>query len=457
MAADGIIEELKSIVGSENVLNDDESRVCYSFDATRYSAKPDAIVKPRDTEEVARLVALAHQESIPITPRGAGTGLSGGSVPAKGGMVLSTERMNSPATIFKEDLYAVVQPGVVTEHFQAEVEAKGLFYPPDPASQSACTLGGNVAECAGGLRGIKYGTTRNYVLGLEIVTPEGKVVRTGARTVKSVAGYDVTRLMVGSEGTLGIATSLTLRLLPRPPARRVIACSFTSVGDAAEAVSEIIAGGLVPSILEVMDDVTVGAVEAFLKEDIGGGVLLVGEFDGAVSLSNEEASKAVEILKAKHGSVVDGRVEHAKSQLLWKARRSALPALTRVASTVVLEDVTVPRSRLPEMVSKAKGIAARYDIRLAVFGHAGDGNIHPTFLIDRGNSGAMRRLDAAISEMMGACIDLGGTVSGEHGIGMDKMPFLKLELGEAGYDIMKRLKESLDPRGIMNPGKMFYE
>jgi glycolate oxidase len=457
MPSDGIIKELGGVVGDENVLTDDESRVCYSFDATRYSSKPDIVVKPRDTEEVARVVALAYGEQIPVTPRGAGTGLSGGSVPAAGGIVLSTERMNSAPQVHKEDLYAIAQPGVVTEQFQAAVEAKGLFYPPDPASQSACTLGGNVGECAGGLHGLKYGTTRNYILGLEIVTPEGRIVRTGARTVKSVAGYDVTRLMVGSEGTLGVVTSITLRLLPLPPVRRPVACLFEDIAGAAEAASEIIADGCVPSVLELMDYTTVGAVESYLKESIGGRVLLLAEFDGVRSLADEEASRALAVLKGKSGALVDGQVESERADLLWRARRSALPALTRIAPTVVLEDVTVPRSKLRKMIQSAGKAAAKYEIRIAVFGHAGDGNLHPTFLIDRKDSGQVKRLDAAISEIMGICIDLGGTVSGEHGIGIDKMPFLKLELGEAGYEIMRRLKASLDPKGIMNPGKMFYE
>jgi glycolate oxidase len=457
MTNGAIVEFLKGIVAPENVLTDQESLVCYSFDATRYTALPDVVVKPRTSQEVAGVVALAYEESIPVTPRGAGTGLSGGSVPVKRGIVISTERMNSPARIHKEDLYAIVEPGVVTEHFQRDVEAKGLFYPPDPASQGACTIGGNIGECAGGLRGLKYGTTKNYVLGLEIVTPEGKIVKTGARTVKSVAGYDVTRLMVGSEGTLGIVTSVILKLLPLPQARRVLACRFDNIEDAADAVAEIIESGLVPSILEIMDDKTVEAVAAHLEEDLGKGVLLLAEFDGAKPLCQEEASKATGILNARHGGVVGGEVEAEKSEMLWAARRAALPALTRLSKTVILEDVTVPRSRLADMVGKITKISEKYDLKVAVFGHAGDGNIHPTFLTDRKNGGEMKRVEAAIGEMMCACVDLGGTISGEHGIGVDKMPFLKLEIGKAGYEVMRRLKDSLDPNGIMNPGKMFYD
>jgi glycolate oxidase len=457
MVTPGIVDKLKSIVGAENVLTDEESRVCHSFDGTRYSHRPDSVVKPRASEEVARVVEVACDESIPVTPRGAGTGLSGGSVPIKGGMVVSTERMSSSIQIHKDDLYAIVEPGVVTERFQKQAEAVGLFYPPDPASQGACTIGGNVAECAGGLRGLKYGTTKDYVLGLEIVTPEGELVRAGARTVKSVAGYDVTRLMVGSEGTLGIITSVTLRLLPLPPARRLLAAMFPDVHHAAQAVSEIIANGLIPSILEIMDESTVSAVEAYMKQSLGGKVLLLAEFDGARALCEEEASRALDILSRQNGGTVDANVEADRAGILWQARRSALPALTRLSSTLVLEDVTVPRSKLPDMVGAVQKIAKNYGPNIALFGHAGDGNLHPTVLADTRNDPEMKVVGAAVSDMMHACIDMGGTISGEHGIGIDKMPFLKIELGRSGYEIMKRLKSSLDPRSIMNPGKMFYD
>ena len=457
MVRPGIVEKLKDVVGADNALTDDESRACYSFDATRYSALPDAVVRPRTSEEVARIVTLAYDESIPITPRGAGTGLSGGSVPARGGIVVSTERMNSSPDLHREDLYAVVEPGVVTQHFQKAVEAKGLFYPPDPASRGDCTIGGNVAECAGGLRGLKYGTTKDYVLGLEIVTPEGRIINTGARTVKSVAGYDVTRLIVGSEGTLGIVTSVTLRLLPLPPARRMLASAFASVEQAAEAASGIIADGLTPSVLEIMDENTVTAVEAYLRQDLGGDVLLLAEFDGAGALCDEEASRAVGILKATGGDRIDGHVEADRAVMLWQARRSALPALSRLSPTLILQDMTITRSKLPDMVAGIRKIAGNYGLRIAVFGHAGDGNIHPTVLTETGNGGDSQAVDAAVSEMMHACIDMGGTISGEHGIGTDKKPFLKLEIGKSGYEIMKRLKSSLDPRNIMNPGKMFYD
>ena len=457
MLTPAFIGKVREVVGPENVLVDKESLVCYSFDATKYTSLPDAVVKPRTTDEISRLVSLCFGESVPVTPRGAGTGLSGGSVPAKGGVVLSTERMAAPAVIQKEDLYAIVEPGVTTESLQLQVESRGLFYPPDPASRSACTVGGNVAECAGGLRGLKYGTTKNYVLGLELVTPEGKVIRSGARTVKSVAGYDVTRLMVGSEGTLGIITSVFLRLLPLPPARRFFWCRFENVASASDAVTDLIDAGSLPSGLEIMDDMTVKAVEAYLGDGLGGKVLLLGEFDGTKAVCDEDASKAIGILKDRYGRDVETDTEGGAHEDLWEARRSVLPALTRYAPTVILEDVTVPRSNLSEMVERIRKIEGRYGLRIAVFGHAGDGNLHPSFLTDRKNRDEMKRVRAAVSEMMRACIDLGGTISGEHGIGIDKMPYVKMELGEAGCEIMGRIKNSLDPKGIMNPGKMFDE
>jgi glycolate oxidase len=445
--------KIKELVGAEHVLTDRESLVCYSFDATRFSSLPDVVVKPGSAGEAAAVIRVAYENEIPVVPRGAGTGLSGGSVPARGGIVISTERMNASPIVHKEDLYAEVEAGVVTEAFQQAVEKRGLFYPPDPASKSASTIGGNLAECAGGLRGLKYGTTRDYVLGLEMVTPEGRLIRTGARTVKSVAGYDVTRLMVGSEGTLGLVTSAMMRLRPLPPARRTLLARFEDTARAAEAVSAVIASGVVPAILELMGARTVEAVGSYLERDLGRGVLLLVEVDGSRSGCGEDASKTADILKNSFGA--DLEESRAEEELYWKARRSVLPALTRLAPSVILEDVTVPRSVLPDMVEKTRMIAGKYGLDLAVFGHAGDGNLHPTLLVDGRDRDEMKRVEGAVPEMMRACIDLGGTISGEHGIGLDKAPYLGLELGKTGVQIMRRLKESLDPRGIMNPGKMF--
>ncbi len=453
---ESLIRELEAIVGSENVHNDQETLIAYSYDATRWKALPEVVVKPRETEEVAKIVKLAYENSIPVTPRGAGTGLSGGSIPQAGGIVLSTERMCAPPQFHKNDLYAVVRPGVVTEHFQKQAESMGLFYPPDPASQAACTIGGNIGECAGGLRAIKYGTTRHYVLGLEVVTPEGKVIRTGARTVKSVAGYDLTRLMVGSEGTLGIVTSANLRLLPLPPARRALIARFDDIVTASEAASAIIAERLLPCTLEIMDSQATKAVAEYIGEDLGAGSILLVEFDGTKSLCQEDASKASGILQERFECDVELELEPQDREKLWRARREVLPALTRLRPIVLLEDVTVARSKLPEMVDAINLIAQKYEVEVAIFGHAGDGNLHPAYLIED-NRDALKRAKVAIAETMRACLDLDGTISGEHGIGVEKMPYLKLELGRAGYEVMKAVKNAFDPHGIMNPGKMFYE
>jgi len=452
-----VIKELGAIVGPENVRDDDESRMSCSCDATRWRGEPDVVVGPRDTAEVAKVVTLAYENSIPVTPRGAGTGLSGGSVPAAGGIVLTTGRMNATPRIHKEDLYAEVSPGVVTEEFQKLVEARGLFYPPDPSSQATCTLGGNIAECAGGLRGLKYGTTRHYVLGLEMVTPRGKVLFTGARTVKSVAGYDITRMMVGSEGTLGFITSAVLRLLPLPQARRALSAGFPDLETAAAAVSRLTGSGLVPSTLEVMDGTCTRAVGEYLKEDLGDAALLLVEFDGMPSVCDDNAERAVTILKTEFKADVRPDVGPEDRERLWRARRAALPALARLRPSALLEDFTVPRSKLPAMAGEIGKAAAKHSVRVAVFGHAGNGNLHPTFLADSKDSDEMTRVKSAIGEIRQVCVDLDGTVSGGHRIGLDKKPYLKLDIGQSGYEVMKSLKDSLDPKGIMNPGKMFYE
>jgi glycolate oxidase len=457
MIAADMITRLEEVVGKPWVYTDEEALARHSSDATRFGSRPDAVVSPRNTEEVAGVVRLACAEGLPVTPRGAGTGLSGGSIPIKGGIVISTERMNSPAEIHKEDLYAVAAPGLVTEQFHKQVEAVGLFYPPDPASQSLCTIGGNVAECATGLRGLKYGTTRRYVLGLEVVTPGGEVIRMGARTVKNVAGYDVTRLMVGSEGTLGIVTGAILKLLPRPHARRLARCRLRDIIAATEAVTQIMAEGFVPSALEVMDEVTAKAVGAHLGRDMGPGVSLLIEFDGTASACREDASKVEEMLRSKYGSEVEGDVQGNDRDGLWAARRSVLPALERMAPTVVVEDVNLPRSMQPRMASLVGKIAGSHGLAVAVFGHVGAGNMHIAFLTDCKEPRQMKEVEAAVGEVMRGCVDLGGTVSGEYGIGLGKAPFVKLTLGGEGYEIMRRLKASLDPEDIMNPGKMFYD
>ncbi len=452
-----LIRKLETIVGPGNVLADDESRVAHSYDATLWRGQPDVIVRPLETAEAADVVKLAYENSVPVTPRGAGTGLSGGAVPAAGGIVLSTERMNRPPRIHKEDLYAEAAPGVITGEFQEFVESKGLFYPPDPTSQATSTLGGNIAECAWGLRRLKYGTTRRYVLGLELVTPRGEVVFAGARTVKSVAGYDITRLMVGSEGTLGFITSAVLRLLPLPQARRTLAAGFPDIRAAAEAASGLIGDGLLPSALEIMDGVCARAVSDYTGEDLGGAAFVLAEFDGMPSVCAENSERAARLLRTGFKADLRPDAVPEGSAKLWRARRAVLPALMRLRPTTLIEEVTVPRSKLPAMVDAIGKIAARHSVRVAVFGHAGSGNLHPAFPADSKDGDEMVRVKSAIAEIMQACDDLDGTVSGGHGVGLEENPCLKLEIGQSGYEVMKTLKDSLDPKGIMNPGKMFHE
>jgi glycolate oxidase len=458
MLDEALIKELGTAVGPDQVLTDDGARDSYSHDATGWRNRPDAVVRPRDAGEVSRVVTLAYENSIPLTPWGAGTGLSGGAVPARGGIVLSTERMNAAPRVHREDLYAEVAAGIRTAEFRGLVESQGLFYPPDPASQARCTIGGNIAECAAGPRRLKYGTTLLYVLGLEVVTPEGKILNVGARTVKSVAGYDLTRLWVGSEGTLGFITSAVLRLLPRPQAKMAVRADFKDVEAACEAANHLVAGGLLPAALEIMDGTCTRAVSEHLGAAFGGGSLLLAEFDGTEPVTRENAERAAGALRAGFNAEV--RVEAGPGEArdrIWHARAAVLPALMGLRPTVLLEDVTVPRSKLPAIAGEIRKVAARHNVRVAVFGHAGSGNLHPAFLTDSKDSDEMSRVRTAIDEVMRACVDLEGTVSPGHGVGVDEEPYLDLEIGRSGCEVMRSLKDSLDPKGIMNPGKMFHE
>lgn len=456
MLKPSVIDRLQEIVGRENVLLSPEELICYSYNATRHRHLPEAVVKPKTGEEVSAIVRLANQELIPITPRGAGTGLSGGSVPINGGIVLSLTRMNRIREIIPEDLLAVVEPGVVTADFQSAVEKLGLFYPPDPASLKSCTMGGNVAESAGGLRGLKYGITRDYLLGLEIITPEGGFVRAGARTVKCVTGYDVTRLIAGSEGTLGIITAIIIELLPLPEHRVSMLTIFGELTQATAAASQIVADGILPATLEIMDSLTIRAVEdhSLLGLPRDAGAILLIETDGFEPVTESEANRIVEICKKNKAQ----RVERAKSEdereSLWTARRNALTALARLKLSTILEDVTIPPGKIGQMVTSIQQVAAENGLLIGTFGHAGDGNLHPTILTDIRDPDQMKRVERAIDQMFQVALGLGGTLSGEHGIGAEKRRFLKLEIGQAGLELMRRIKRSLDPNGVLNPGKV---
>ncbi|SFG12655.1 glycolate oxidase [Desulfotomaculum arcticum] len=453
----GIIKELKKIVGPENILTSREERVCYSFDATFQRGLPDAVVFPGSTPEVAEIVKLANVEKFPIFPRGAGTGLSGGSIPQNSGVAMVLTRMNKIKEISKEDQLAVVEPGVVTGYFQQEVEKQGLFYPPDPGSLKTCTLGGNVAENAGGPRAFKYGVTKDYILGLEVVMPTGDIMRTGGRTVKNVTGYDLTRLLTGSEGTLGIITEIIIRLRSKPKDKKTALITFNQLADAAYAITAIINAGVVPVTLELMDKVTIYCVEKYINMGLplDAEAILLIEVDGSEAQVKEDIQMIEKICRTNKCHNIEIASAPQEREKLWSARRAVSSALVQLKPTKISEDATVPRSKIPEMLRRLKEIAAKYNLHLPVFGHAGDGNLHPNIIADKDDQEEMVRVEQAIQEIFQTALALGGTLSGEHGIGLMKKPYLELELGKTGLDYLRSIKKAVDPNNILNPGKIF--
>jgi glycolate oxidase len=448
------LKELKTIVGSSNLLTSAEELHVYSYDATQRQAAPWAVARPASALEVSRSVVLANQERFPVVPRGAGTGMSGGSVPVEGGVVLSLERMNRIIEIDEENMIAVVEPGVVTGELQREVESRRLFYPPDPASRQFCTMGGNVAECAGGLRAVKYGVTKDYVLGLEVVLPTGEIIMTGARTAKSVAGYDLTKLIIGSEGTLGVVTKIIVKLLPLPESVITLSAFFSSPADAATAASRILLSRILPRALEFIDEAALRAVASYLKQDLvqGAQAMLLVELDGPGEVIVRESARIAEIMADTHAISVNRADSAAEQEQLWKARRSISPALYAIKPKKMNEDIVVPRSRVPDIVREIGAIAKKYDLLIVNFGHAGDGNIHTNIMIDVAE---LPKAEEAVKEIFAATLAMGGSISGEHGIGLAKAPYLSMEVGRDALVAMQRIKQALDPNGIMNPGKIF--
>ena len=440
-----LIEKLKAIVGQANVTMDRQDMICYSYDATQMEFLPDAVVYPANADEVAQILRLANTEGFPVFPRGAGSGFTGGALPKGGGVVLVTTRMNRIIRIDTDNLVAEVEPGVVTEQFQIEVEKLGLFYPPDPASLKFSTLGGNVAECAGGPRAVKYGVTKDFVMGLEVVLPSGDIIRTGGETYKGVVGYDLTKLMCGSEGTLGVITSIILKLLPLPEARKTMLAVFDSIDGAATAVSTIIRGKIIPTTLEFLDHATLQCVDR--RFNLGmpaeGRAVLIIEVDGDKDLIEKQAGKIQELIEPL--GVVQFRVakDAAESESLWKVRRLVSPSLRDVNPTKYNEDIVVPRSKVPDVIRRIEKIQGRYDIPIVNFGHAGDGNIHVNVMIDRDVPGMEENAHKAIREIFEAALDLGGTMSGEHGIGLAKQPYIPLELSPVQIAAMQAVKRAL--------------
>jgi len=451
-----IIAELRKITGPENLLTEIDDIEHYSHDATRQRSLPFAVILPLTTRQVSEALSLANQEKIPIVARGAGTGMSGGAVPVRGGIVLSLEHMNRIVEIDEDNLIAVVEPGVITGSFQREVESRGLFYPPDPASHETSTMGGNVAECAGGLRAVKYGVTKDYVLGLEVVLASGEIISTGARTVKSVAGYDLTKLFVGSEGTLGIVTRIIVKLLPLPETINTLTAFFNDIESATRALSMIMRSRIIPRALEFVDRSALKAVETYLGEDLSGGAvaMLLIEVDGPLESTEREAGLIAEILARAGALHVNKATSTQEREYLWKARRSISPALKTLKPVKVNEDIVVPRSKVPDILREINLVAQQYGFLIANFGHAGDGNIHTNIMIDEVD---LPKAHEAARKIFAATLRLGGSITGEHGVGTSKAAYLPMELGPETIVTMKRLKQALDPNNILNPGKIFLE
>ncbi|MEH7342453.1 FAD-linked oxidase C-terminal domain-containing protein [Bacillus sp. JJ1532] len=457
MVTSSHIQEINAIVKTGRVLIDESDRYSYSFDGSFGTYLPDIVIQTKSVEELAALVKFANRAKIPIYPRGQATSLSGGPLPVKGGMVFDLSVMNDLLEIHEEDLVAIVSPGILTSEIHKAAEQKGLMYPPDPSSSHVSTIGGNLAENSGGPRGLKYGVTKDYVIGLEMITPEGEIIKTGGRTVKNVTGYDLTKLVVGSEGTLGIITKAVLRLIPKPQATSTIMAIFKSLIDAGSAISKILSSGILPSKMELMDQASIVAVEQF--EPLGlptdAAALILIELDGHPLSLKEEMEQTAVLCRTVGAREVRIPKDKAEEVELWKARKLVSPAIVRIKPTKISEDATVPRSKIPEMCERLQNIRERYNIHLVVFGHAGDGNLHPNIICDKTDREEMHRVEQAVAEIFTAAVELGGTLSGEHGIGTMKAPFMEMELGAIGLDMMKRIKKVWDPNNIMNPGKIF--
>jgi len=457
MITQEILKELGSIVGRGDLLTEKEDRICYSYDATTLKFLPEAILFPENANEVSQILKLANREKIPVFPRGAGSGFSGGSLPVSGGIVLCTSKMDKILELDEENLTIEIEPGVVTETLQKFVESKGLFYPPDPASLKFSTIGGNIAECAGGPRAVKYGVTKDYVLGLEVVLPSGEILSTGVKTAKSVVGYDLTRLIVGSEGTLGVITKAILKLIPLPETKNTLLVLFKRIEDAAMVVTNIVKARMIPSTLEFMDSSCIRCVKEYLKLGLPeeAEALLLIEVDGFKESVEIQKNKIVEICNTFNPIHIRVAIDLQEQEELWQARRAVSPAIGKLSPTKVNEDITVPRNKIPEMLSKIQKIANDLKLNIVCFGHAGDGNIHVNIMTDRENKDEMERVGKAVERLFQETLEIGGTISGEHGIGLTKAPYLKMELGDISYEIMKRIKNLLDPNNILNPGKIF--
>lgn len=458
MISQALINDLEELLGKENVFTSDADRQSYSYDsAVLPSVIPAVVIRPTTREALGKAIKKLYDAGVPMTVRGAGTNLSGGTIPdSKDSAVILTTALNRILEINENDLYAVVEPGVITAQFAAEVAKKGLFYPPDPGSQNVSTMGGNIAENAGGLRGLKYGVTKDYLMGVEFFDSTGENVKSGSRTVKCVTGFNLPGFMIQSEGTLGVISQAIMKLVPPPQASRALMAVFDDMQDAADAVAGIIAAHILPCTLEFLDNKTIVRVDDFTKAGLpreAGAILLI-EVDGHPAQVADDAEAVEKVLKANKATAVHVPANEEEKYKLWEARRQALPVLARSRPTTVLEDATVPRSQIPAMVKAINDIAAKYNVEVGTFGHAGDGNLHPTFLCDKRDQEEFKRVEDAVDEMFDVAIKLNGTLSGEHGIGTAKSKWMEKETSKGTIEYSRRLRRALDPKGLFNPTKM---
>ncbi len=452
-------ESLREIVGEENFTDSLIDLIAYSKDASEFKQRPDAAVWPLNRDQVSAILKLANKEKFPVIARGAGTSLAGLAVPQKGGLILDLARMDQIIAINIEDRLAIVQPGVVYDDLAQALAPHGFFFPPDPASGAVCTLGGNVATNAGGIKGAKYGTTKDYVLGLEVVLADGQVLHTGSKCMKSVSGFDLTRLFVGSEGTLGVITEITLKINPKPPLTQTAMATFDILEDAGNAVSEIMYSGILPSALEVVNQQTLMAINQNTDLNLPEvEALLVAEVDGYTREETEfQLAKIVDIFEKNKASTVRKAESQEEAEALWSARKSAYGVMARINYNLFVEDLSVPMSKMADILRVISDIAEKYDLKIPTVGHVGDGNLHPVISFDGTNSEEVKRVEEATEELFEKVIKLGGTLTGEHGIGLAKAPLMHLEHKDVSMDVMRSLKRLFDPNNILNPGKMALE
>jgi len=452
---DRVKRALKEAIGEHKVLDDEMDRILYSYDATRLSFPPDVVVIPESEEDVKKVVKICYEEGVPITPRGAGSGYTGGAIPVKGGVLISFEKMDKILWIDEDNAVAKVQPGVITYRLQQAVEKRGLFYPPDPASYKFCTMGGNVAENAGGPRCVKYGVTREYIMELDTVIYTGETIHTGRITLKDVAGYDLTRLLIGSEGTLGIFTGITVKLIPKPKAKKTVKAVYMDLESVGKTVKDIFKAGISPSALEFMDKLAINAVEDFghFGLDRDAEVILLIEVDGHPKALEDEIVEVAKICEM-NGAKVEVAKTDREAEKLWEARRSLSPAVAKLGRTKINEDIVFPRSYLPEALPKLREIGRKYNLKMVNFGHIGDGNVHANFMINGLDPDEVARAEKAVEEVFDLALSYRGSITGEHGVGITKAEFMRKQFSPQEMELMKKIKRAWDPENLINPGKM---